>query len=587
MKRQGDDGHDRGSLAPPGPLRVRVGDREIWLVPAAAIERWSAGHAAWMLRDAAGAWPLAASLRALGETMLAPPSAGLPWLLDALERERALVIRLPLQGDGVPRSGDATLDDDDDDAPRLASLSDAARDARTRRDGGRGTAEPPAGTEPVAKAFVAFRVIDQDGRPLSGTWRSAPLGAGTLDGSTVRVDVPVDSEAMPLQLQVTRRGDGGNGPGTGAGKGAAADPSARRGEPDDAVPDSAGPNMGGDTSEPRRDDAPGGAAAERSVTEVVLDGWAQGSVVMRWGGMRARVPDCVATARGALRIALEAGVGRCLCVAGHADPVGSDANNHTISLERARSVQLFASGELVGWAGHAFANASPTDLACALVASHAILGRGTISLDDDAALADALAAVRTWAGLSPRRSVDASEWLAFAQLYESDLVALMQTDPDGLAMLRREIAWAPPGFVALGERHPTPAIEIADIDGPEAPAHRRASLLIFPDAATAAEALTEDASAIYDGRFARTFVRVPPEVRVRLFVHDAALRGLSRASVLVELDGRPVREMRVDEHGMVSFTVLRGTRVRLLSARQASGSGGIIDFGTPEFGRFV
>ncbi len=188
------------------PLRLRVGDREIWLVPAAALERWSGAHAAWMLREAIASWPTLAAIRSVADTMLAPPQTpALPWLLDAFERGRCVAIRHARDGAGMLARSD---DGSDDDAPRLASLCDVATDARTRRDGGRGTVEPGAtpGREPdTATGFVAFVVVDDEGRPLHGAWSIAPGGAparGSFAHAPVRVE-RVDPTAGPLTLQLS------------------------------------------------------------------------------------------------------------------------------------------------------------------------------------------------------------------------------------------------------------------------------------------------------------------------------------------------------------------------------------------------
>jgi hypothetical protein len=488
-------------------MRLRIGDRELWLVPAACVEWWSRAHAQSRLEDAAAQWTGRLELERLAE--------GLP----------------AFRADAVERVAEAF------DRGALVAVRDASYD----------------GLVPI---FGGSQPLDWDNLPMLRE-------LSRVDTEVLRPE-PQSLRAREDATRETREGFD------------VADGAAR--------PESA--RVGGETVEPASPGAPGEAPMRYQVTEVVLDGWGQGSVVMRWGGMRARSGDGVGTARGALRLAFERGVGQWLCVAGHADPQGSGADNLAVSAARARSVHLFASGDLDAWAEHAFAHATPTDLACALVACHGILGLGPAGIDDDAALDAARSAVRTRAGLATPRAVDAADWRAFADLYEDDLAALMLTDRAGLVAHRAKLAWATPSFLALGERLPVAAEELADVSGPEAPAHRRTSLLLFPNEATATEAIASDGAAVYDGRFVRTKLYVPAEVRLRLFVHDPRFRGLARASIRLELDGQEPRNVRVDEHGVVVLTVLRGTRVRVLSARRADGSGAVVEVGTPELGRF-
>src|SRR5262249_38091494 len=121
------------------------------------------------------------------------------------------------------------------------------------------------------------------------------------------------------------------------------------------------------------------------VTEVVFDGWAQGSSVMRWGGTRVRKDGSVGTARGALQLALWGARGTTMGAAGHADPLGTDDDNAALAFARARSVWLFASGDLEGWTADAAANSTDLDWSCALVAASRIMGMGACALDDEEA----------------------------------------------------------------------------------------------------------------------------------------------------------------------------------------------------------
>lgn len=185
-------------------VRLRLGDRELWLVPAAAIEIWPRAHADLRLDDAMQSWPGALEVQRVCEVLFGPsdtPDRASAFVGDALDREHLVAVRLDAGFLGRPR---VAADDLEawDDLPLLSDLSPAALDARTRPDGGRGVVEPTRPGGPgtsgdddggarVPSTFVAFVVVDQHGTPLHGAWSCTPSGKpsrGVLDRKEVRVD---------------------------------------------------------------------------------------------------------------------------------------------------------------------------------------------------------------------------------------------------------------------------------------------------------------------------------------------------------------------------------------------------------------
>jgi hypothetical protein len=310
-----------------------------------------------------------------------------------------------------------------------------------------------------------------------------------------------------------------------------------------------------------------------TVTEVPIDGWAQGSKVMRWGGMRPRIDGTVGTTRAALRLALWRGRGRTMAVAGHCDPLGQDADNEALSLERAVSVQLFAAGRLDEWAQHAFANASELDLRCALVACHPILGLGGASLDDALAIEAAAAELRNTAGLAADGPINVDDWRAIAELYDADLARLFATDRAGLAEIRSAVRWAEPACLALGERHPRPAEELADAVGIPALPHRRASLLVFDRLEDASRGVTGSGDEVYDGTFERTLLVVPGEVVVRVAIATPAFESIARGRAWISIGELGALEHVADADGVVQFSALAGEVIVVVAAFDADGVG--------------
>ncbi len=318
--------------------------------------------------------------------------------------------------------------------------------------------------------------------------------------------------------------------------------------------------------------------AEPRVTEVPIDGWAQGSRVMRWGGMRPRIDGTVGTTRAALRLGLWLGRGRTMCVAGHADPLGQDADNEALSSERGRSVYLFAAGKLDDWAEHAAGRATELDLKCALVACHAILGLGPANLDDGEALEVARRQLRADAGIAEDEPLGCADWRAIGDAYDSDLARLLATDRGGLAEIRSTIEWTDPPYIALGERHPRPAAELADLVGLAALPHRRASLLLFEEPDDASEAAGAG-DLVYDGTYQRNVLTVPSEVLVQVTIARRTRESIARGRAWIDVGGLGASQYVADPDGTVRFTALAGDRIDVVAAFDADGLGTLVSSG--------
>lgn len=314
-----------------------------------------------------------------------------------------------------------------------------------------------------------------------------------------------------------------------------------------------------------------------AVAEVLIDGWAEGAKVMRWGGMRPRVDGTLATTRAALRVALWRGRGRTMAFAGHTDPLGQDADNDALSLERAVSVHLFAAGRLDEWAEHAFAHATDLDLRCAMVACHTILGLGPTSLDDAEALEAARSKLRDTAGLPEEGPSSVAEWRAIADAYDGDLAQMFVTDRAGLAEVRGAVRWADPPAFGVGERYPRAPDELDDREGPTSLAHRRGSLLVLEDADAVSLRDTTGWHAIYDGTFERTVVPVPAEALVEIVVAtERSEASIARGRAWISIGDLGAAEHIAGSDGSVRFTALEGDRIVVLAAFDSNGLGTMV-----------
>lgn len=176
-----------------GPLKLRLGDRTVWIVRPGDVVSWSRDQASSLLREVARAWPDRATLVRLSEQMLGPDDdrdGALVFLADALDRGRLLAVRLPDAGAGLSTAGADAWEDapllsdlgtDDDDDERTAARTTPV-DPWDPIDGG--DAVDPAAT------FVAFAVFDQHGKPLGGRAQckiDAAQHASALAGNTIDI----------------------------------------------------------------------------------------------------------------------------------------------------------------------------------------------------------------------------------------------------------------------------------------------------------------------------------------------------------------------------------------------------------------
>jgi hypothetical protein len=330
-------------------------------------------------------------------------------------------------------------------------------------------------------------------------------------------------------------------------------------------------------------------------TEILVDGYALGSKVLRWGGTRQRLeagPDgplpVVGTTRAALAVALVAARGHYVVVVGHADPEGSDQSNAEVALQRSRSTFLYASGQFGLWSSHAAASASELDFSCAMIACSKILGETQDvseipALDDPASIRRASAALRRWggdasAGPSPSPKGTPDDWRLVAEAYELDLSRLLGVDTVDLQRIREAATWVGPGHGALGERFPRPRTEIdvaSQVGVPYAVAQRRSAIVIMTR--LDAEVLVHDdvLEPLYDGTWRRTTLETPAEVPVVLRCVDVAGKALPHARVWL---GGPlgVAAHVCDAAGAVTFLAVRGTRFDVALARGADDTGSLV-----------
>ena len=260
---------------------------------------------------------------------------------------------------------------------------------------------------------------------------------------------------------------------------------------------------------------------------------------------------------------------------------GQDSDNDALALERARSVQAYAAGDLDGWASHAAAHATELDVSCALVAAARILGRPAVALDDDDALRAMRTAVRDWAGLSHEGALGEADWRAIADLYNLDLAAFLQTDVAGLAELRRTVSWCDSPVHGLGERYPRPEPELVDAVGLAALPHRRCALLVFGPEDGAQSACDGDLAEIYDGTYRRSTLYVPGEVPVEIAVTTASRDPIGRARAWVGVGKLGTSERIADADGTVRFSTFAGDRISVAAAFDAEGLGTMVA-ATPE-----
>jgi hypothetical protein len=316
-------------------------------------------------------------------------------------------------------------------------------------------------------------------------------------------------------------------------------------------------------------------------TEVLIDGYAMGSVVLRWGGTRERSEaeeQVVGTARGALRTALWLARSKRIVVVGHTDPAGSDGTNAEIAAERAASVYLYASGRLDEWAQHAAAHGNDIDRACAAIACARILGHAVPAFENDGALRRALDDARQATG-EASGSDAVGDYRAAAKLYDVDLARIFRSSVAELATLRSSVQWHDGGHAEVGERFPRSAAELDPVSAaglPYALACRRTALVVLAE--LDAEALV-DMNDFYDGTFRRTTIDAPSEARFRLQCVDPAKRARAGARVWLGTE-IGVHPYEADGAGLISCDALRGERIEVVLGTDAGGSGTVLGAGT-------
>lgn len=473
----------------------------------------------------------------------------------------------------------------DDDAPRIRLWGDSTRRHRAHPDTGRRPHDPldlvqiPRGaplppptaapeSEPLrAMAELALRLATDDGTPIAGAQleivESGQILTTDADGAaqtTLREGTYEIRFAEPPRL-------GAPGPGRGE---QTILVEAHRTEP---FALSTGATKHVVVQRPR-------------CFEVLLDGYAQGSVVLRWGGTRPRLEPgspipVVGTARGALAIAIILGHGHHAFVVGHSDPQGSDAANAEVALHRARSTCLYLQGELDAWADHAAAMGDDVDWGCALVAFARITGQEIPALGDPKSLARAHDALLRWGGDASSRGSgvlgSADDWRLVAEAYEIDLARILGGDTVDLQRLRADLTWIETGYGELGERFgraPADLDPSSQVGLPFTLAQRRSSILIMT-AADREALLAGDLERVYDGTFGRVVMETPSEVLVRLRCRDPKGDALPHARVWIA-GPCGVTPHASGPTGEIVMQTLRGARFEIVAARDSTDAGAFV-----------
>jgi hypothetical protein len=172
-------------------------------------------------------------------------------------------------------------------------------------------------------------------------------------------------------------------------------------------------------------------------------------------------------------------------VMGHADTVGSTADNELLSLARADNVQLFVAGRRDEWAAHCQAHYTVGDFEAAYRFVARTFGwecdPGHVDDDFDAASRGARDRFRerytAETGIMLERHVkqNPADWAALFDLYRRALAQAMGLEIDELAERCAAIQFVEPASVGCGERFPK---EAPDRDGFACAGNRRVDIVL-------------------------------------------------------------------------------------------------------------
>ncbi len=185
---------------------------------------------------------------------------------------------------------------------------------------------------------------------------------------------------------------------------------------------------------------------------------------------------------------------RLLCIAGHTDSQGSDADNDALSADRAENVLRYLTGDLDGWAEHAFARHKDSDYQRIL--RWISMQQGWSDADpgeiDGKLGSKSKAALKAFrrhfnqsfagqAGFALDEDADPFEgdFHGFFFLYDLALAQELKTDDAGLAEARGNLRFAPIGALGCGEHWTIEAI--GEDDHPSKRNRRVDILLLDPD----------------------------------------------------------------------------------------------------------
>jgi hypothetical protein len=195
-------------------ITLRIGGRDVVLVAGASVEHWWEEQARRRLHAIAAEWPGRDALLRLSDETLGPSNdidAAIEHLVRVLDRGDLVAVRVDEQSStGIARASDA-----DWDAPRLADLPGDR--PRTRSDAPRPATRSTIETDPRSadpssapgsaterptdtwSTFVAFVVVDQDGKPLAGESRCTISGTKHVHALG---EAPIEIEPVAAHARV-------------------------------------------------------------------------------------------------------------------------------------------------------------------------------------------------------------------------------------------------------------------------------------------------------------------------------------------------------------------------------------------------
>jgi hypothetical protein len=453
----------------PRSLKLTVGDRTLWLVPARDLVRWNEDHARWHLRDAMQSWPSRAALVRLAAELGEPdaePERALAWIVRCIDRGAIVVARLD---DGWTGFDEAQRGEDDwlpPDTPTLSELLPPELRPRREPPAPRDLPAMPAAVDPNAVPeppqvhFAAFEVTDVDGAALRGTWtctiggdaRHGALGAGAERFEPLPAGITVDLQFRPLGLLAPSR--------------AAFVPT------DEATARAAGQHVVDFASELgpislSLDCTTRIVVRVPKATVFTLPAYDLDLEVFRPGWLWFDDESlhgisgigCVAQALAYARAHPE----RRILVVGHTDTSGSKTHNRGVAERRAAHLSALLRADVKAWVASCETDGTVADL-CA----HVRWAAGRFAWACDPGVASAMGpqvrtALAAWRGaaseatgihVDPEAEPCADDWRIAYALLDLALAEELDLDLAALAQLRGGLQWCDPPVIGAGELWP-------------------------------------------------------------------------------------------------------------------------------------